>query len=101
MLDLHRHTGQRLSRCTCPNTRIPEDHPGPLLTDGTLRGRAAPELDIFEIGAMNSASLQAAPFDLNWEHDTDGVTVRLARLRVLVRSPERACRFIATAIKRR
>jgi beta-glucan synthesis-associated protein KRE6 len=36
--------GQRLSRCTCPG----ESHPGPVHSDGTYVGRAAPEIDIFE-----------------------------------------------------
>jgi hypothetical protein len=36
--------GQRLSRCTCDG----EDHPGPKLSDGTYRGRAAPEIDVIE-----------------------------------------------------
>lgn len=36
--------GQRLSRCTCDG----EIHPGPKHSDGTLVGRGAPEIDIFE-----------------------------------------------------
>ncbi len=36
--------GQKLSRCTCPG----ESHPGPVHSDGTYVGRAAPEIDIFE-----------------------------------------------------
>lgn len=36
--------GQRLSRCTCSG----ESHPGPVHSDGTFVGRAAPEIDIFE-----------------------------------------------------
>ena len=36
--------GQRLSRCTCEG----ESHPGPIHSDGTFVGRAAPEIDIFE-----------------------------------------------------
>lgn len=36
--------GQRLSRCTCGG----ESHPGPMHSDGTFVGRAAPEIDIFE-----------------------------------------------------
>jgi hypothetical protein len=36
--------GQRLSRCTCKG----ESHPGPVHSDGTYVGRAAPEIDIFE-----------------------------------------------------
>ncbi|KAJ3803416.1 beta-glucan synthesis-associated [Lentinula aff. detonsa] len=36
--------GQRLSRCTCPG----ESHPGPIHSDGSYVGRAAPEIDIFE-----------------------------------------------------
>lgn len=36
--------GQRLSRCTCPG----ESHPGPVHSDGSYVGRAAPEIDMFE-----------------------------------------------------
>jgi beta-glucanase (GH16 family) len=36
--------GQRLSRCSCPNS----PHPGPMHADGTYVGRSAPEIDIFE-----------------------------------------------------
>jgi hypothetical protein len=36
--------GQRLSACTCPG----EPHPGPIKSDGSFAGRAAPEIDIFE-----------------------------------------------------
>ena len=36
--------GQRLSRCTCPG----ESHPGPMYTDGSYMGRAAPEIDVVE-----------------------------------------------------
>jgi beta-glucanase (GH16 family) len=36
--------GQRLSRCTCAG----ESHPGPMHSDGTYVGRAAPEIDVFE-----------------------------------------------------
>lgn len=36
--------GQRLSRCTCKG----ESHPGPIHSDGTYVGRAAPEIDMFE-----------------------------------------------------
>lgn len=36
--------GQRLSACTCPG----ESHPGPIKSDGTYVGRAAPEIDVFE-----------------------------------------------------
>ncbi|KAJ9101837.1 hypothetical protein QFC21_003177 [Naganishia friedmannii] len=61
--------GQRLSRCTCSG----EDHPGPKLSDGTLRGRAAPEIDVIEAqievslatGEM-SQSLQLAPYDAGY-----------------------------------
>jgi len=36
--------GQKLSSCTCPG----EAHPGPILSDGSYVGRAAPEIDVFE-----------------------------------------------------
>lgn len=58
--------GQRLSACTCPN----ESHPGPMKSDGTLTGRSAPEIDLFEaqidtsrlVGTV-SQSAQWAPFN--------------------------------------
>lgn len=60
--------GQRLSRCTCKG----ESHPGPIHSDGTYVGRAAPEIDIFEaqissnlVGQV-SQSAQWAPFDAGY-----------------------------------
>ncbi|KIJ39366.1 glycoside hydrolase family 16 protein [Sphaerobolus stellatus SS14] len=68
--------GQRLSACTCPD----ESHPGPRLPDGRLRGRAAPEIDIFEaqvdttrmVGTV-SQSGQWAPFnnEYTWDNTTE------------------------------
>ncbi|GAC72977.1 hypothetical protein PANT_8c00007 [Moesziomyces antarcticus T-34] len=58
--------GQRLSACTCAG----EDHPGPILKDGSLRGRSAPEIDVFEaqvdgtLGLTVSQSMQTAPFNM-------------------------------------
>ncbi|SNX86107.1 related to KRE6 - beta-1,6-glucan synthetase [Melanopsichium pennsylvanicum] len=58
--------GQRLSACTCSG----EDHPGPLLKDGSWRGRSAPEIDVFEaqvdstLGLTVSQSMQTAPFNM-------------------------------------
>lgn len=60
--------GQRLSRCTCPNSK---EHPGPKHPDGSWVGRSAPEIDIIEAQASNKAgstghvsmSLQLAPYD--------------------------------------
>ncbi|PWN93590.1 SKN1-domain-containing protein [Acaromyces ingoldii] len=60
--------GQRLSACTCPQD-YPALHPGPLLPDGTLRGRSAPEIDVFEAQVSSakkmtvSQSGQWAPFN--------------------------------------
>ncbi|KAL0959642.1 hypothetical protein HGRIS_011344 [Hohenbuehelia grisea] len=63
--------GQRLSRCTCPG----EDHPGPHHDDGSLVGRAAPEIDCFEgkvrellKGAVGevSQSAQWAPYNAGY-----------------------------------
>ncbi|KAF8323063.1 glycoside hydrolase family 16 protein [Clavulina sp. PMI_390] len=60
--------GQRLSACTCPG----EHHPGPVNSDGTFKGRSAPEIDVFEaiinVNGANSfgqvsQSAQTAPFD--------------------------------------
>ncbi|PBK96428.1 glycoside hydrolase family 16 protein [Armillaria gallica] len=63
-------SGQRLSACTCPNS----DHPGPLLSSGSYRGRGAPEIDIFEAekdklattGQVVSQSAQFAPFSADY-----------------------------------
>ncbi|KAI0695120.1 glycoside hydrolase family 16 protein [Cytidiella melzeri] len=65
--------GQRLSRCTCTG----ESHPGPVHSDGTYVGRAAPEIDIFEatdiqisgdpITGQVSQSGQWAPFNAEYE----------------------------------
>ncbi|EJU00016.1 glycoside hydrolase family 16 protein [Dacryopinax primogenitus] len=63
--------GQRLSACTC----LGEDHPGPVLSDGSMAGRSAPEIDILEAqvfqdtltGAV-SQSVQMAPFDAYWQY---------------------------------
>jgi len=59
--------GQRLSRCSCPDS----DHPGPRHPDGSWVGRSAPEIDMLEATSNNgpgehgqaSMSLQIAPFD--------------------------------------
>lgn len=67
--------GQKLSSCTCPG----EDHPGPVLPDGSFRGRGAPEIDLFEStsahnGAQTSLSVQTAPFNAHYEYrNTSGV----------------------------
>lgn len=67
--------GQRLSRCTCPDS---DDHPGPKHADGTWVGRSAPEIDIIEAQASNgrnakghvSMSSQLAPFDSGYNLTT-------------------------------
>ncbi|KAG2105113.1 beta-glucan synthesis-associated protein-domain-containing protein [Suillus discolor] len=58
--------GQRLSRCTCKG----KSHPGPLHSDGTFVGRAAPDVDMFEaqitgvpLTGQVSQSAQWAPFN--------------------------------------
>ena len=72
--------GQRLSACTCQN----ESHPGPLKPDGTLTGRAAPEIDLFEaqvdgtrmLGTV-SQSAQWAPFDhsYTWQNTSNNLII--------------------------
>lgn len=72
--------GQRLSACTCPN----ESHPGPLKPDGSLTGRSAPEIDLFEaqidssrfIGTV-SQSAQWAPFNQGyiWKNTSDNLII--------------------------
>lgn len=60
--------GQRLSSCTCPG----DDHPGPIMPDGSYKARAAPEIDIIEaqvgggVGHV-SQSGQFAPFNAHYE----------------------------------
>ncbi|KAF7320123.1 Glycoside hydrolase family 16 protein [Mycena kentingensis (nom. inval.)] len=70
--------GQRLSRCTCPG----ESHPGPIHSDGTYVGRAAPEIDIFEAQISNGAgqvsqSCQWAPFnnEYKWFNTSDNLII--------------------------
>ncbi|KAF8890771.1 beta-glucan synthesis-associated protein SKN1 [Infundibulicybe gibba] len=65
--------GQRLSACTCPG----ESHPGPMRSDGSYVGRAAPEIDIFEAtieGGHGKVSMSAqwAPFnaEYKWRNTT-------------------------------
>ncbi|OJA19336.1 hypothetical protein AZE42_00442 [Rhizopogon vesiculosus] len=75
--------GQRLSRCTCTG----ESHPGPIHSDGTYVGRAAPEIDIFEaqilenpgepLIAQVSQSAQWAPFNTGyiWKNTSDNEVI--------------------------
>lgn len=58
-------SGQRLSACTCPSD-YPELHPGPLLPDGSLRGRAAPEIDIFEAQVDSSKDKMTVSQSAQW-----------------------------------
>ncbi|KAJ3570177.1 hypothetical protein NP233_g4569 [Leucocoprinus birnbaumii] len=70
--------GQRLSACTCPG----ESHPGPVRSDGTYVGRAAPEIDVFEatiaggIGQV-SQSAQWAPYNAGykWLNNSDNLII--------------------------
>ncbi|RXW17936.1 hypothetical protein EST38_g7922 [Candolleomyces aberdarensis] len=70
--------GQRLSSCTCPG----ESHPGPVRSDGTYVGRAAPEIDVFEAiveGGQGqiSQSSQWAPYNAGyrWDNTTDNYKI--------------------------
>ncbi|KAF8807739.1 glycoside hydrolase family 16 protein [Phlegmacium glaucopus] len=72
--------GQKLSRCTCKG----ESHPGPVHSDGTYVGRAAPEIDVFEaqVNAITltgsvSQSAQWAPFNAgyHWFNTTDNLNI--------------------------
>ncbi|EMD40941.1 glycoside hydrolase family 16 protein [Gelatoporia subvermispora B] len=72
--------GQRLSRCTCPG----ESHPGPMHSDGTFVGRAAPEIDMFEaqitgepLTGQVSQSAQWAPFNAGyiWKNTSDNEVI--------------------------
>ncbi|KAF8893334.1 glycoside hydrolase family 16 protein [Infundibulicybe gibba] len=80
--------GQRLSRCTCPG----EDHPGPMHSDGTFVGRAAPEIDIFEaqieektLIAGVSQSSQWAPFNerYKWLNTSENLQINNASISYL------------------
>ncbi|KAI6026982.1 glycoside hydrolase family 16 protein [Pisolithus marmoratus] len=70
--------GQRLSACTCPG----ESHPGPMHSNGSYVGRAAPEIDIFEatvdggVGRV-SQSAQWAPFNAGylWSNTSDNFKI--------------------------
>ncbi|KAF8167744.1 beta-glucan synthesis-associated protein [Crassisporium funariophilum] len=73
--------GQRLSRCTCKG----ESHPGPVHSDGTYVGRAAPEIDVFEAQVSGdplptghvSQSSQWAPFNNEyiWFNTSDNLII--------------------------
>ncbi|KAG6874469.1 hypothetical protein C0995_010379 [Termitomyces sp. Mi166 len=72
--------GQRLSRCTCKG----ESHPGPVHTDGSYVGRAAPEIDVFEalvnaeqFAGQVSQSSQWAPFNENyiWKNTSSNLII--------------------------
>ncbi|TFK67254.1 glucosidase [Pluteus cervinus] len=69
--------GQRLSACTCPG----ESHPGPVRSNGSYVGRAAPEIDIFEAiidgGGRVSMSSQWAPFNAayEWQNTTANLKI--------------------------
>ncbi|KAF7324806.1 Beta-glucan synthesis-associated protein [Mycena kentingensis (nom. inval.)] len=79
--------GQRLSRCTCPG----ESHPGPIHSDGTYVGRAAPEIDVFEaqisddFGGQVSQSGQWAPFNAAyvWFNTSDNLVINDPSISVL------------------
>ncbi|KAG8950626.1 hypothetical protein FRC04_007250 [Tulasnella sp. 424] len=67
--------GQRLSACTCQG----EIHPGPQNSDGSFKGRSAPEIDVFEAQvaatgvAHVSQSAQFAPYnaEYKWDNSSD------------------------------
>ncbi|KAF5353241.1 hypothetical protein D9756_007896 [Leucocoprinus leucothites] len=70
--------GQRLSACTCPG----ESHPGPVRSDGSYVGRAAPEIDVFEATLDNgigkvSQSSQWAPYNAGykWLNNSDNLII--------------------------
>jgi len=67
--------GQRLSACTCPG----ESHPGPMRSDGSYVGRAAPEIDVLEATVTDgigyvSLSAQFAPFNARYQFDNNNNT---------------------------
>ncbi|KAL1677314.1 glycoside hydrolase family 16 protein [Schizophyllum commune] len=83
--------GQKLSRCTCPG----EEHPGPMHSDGTYVGRAAPEIDVIEAQVAQgpngrmvhdvSQSLQLAPFNeaYTWFNTSETLVIPNATMSAL------------------
>ncbi|KAG2156292.1 glycoside hydrolase family 16 protein [Suillus clintonianus] len=80
--------GQRLSRCTCKG----ESHPGPMHSDGTFVGRAAPEIDMFEaqitgepLTGQVSQSAQWGPFNAGyiWKNTSDNEIIPNPSITVL------------------
>lgn len=72
--------GQRVGACTCPNTNVPTDHPGP----SPSKGRGAPEIDVIEaqIDTVNlegqaSQSFQIAPFNAGYQFNNDSSAVQI------------------------
>ncbi|KIJ29670.1 glycoside hydrolase family 16 protein, partial [Sphaerobolus stellatus SS14] len=72
--------GQRVSACTCANTNVPADHPGP----SPSKGRGAPEIDVIEaqIDTTNregqaSQSFQVAPFNALYQFDNSSSAVNI------------------------
>ncbi|PPQ64906.1 hypothetical protein CVT24_008246 [Panaeolus cyanescens] len=70
--------GQKLSACTCPG----ESHPGPMRSDGSYVGRAAPEIDVIEAlvdseGGKVSLSAQWAPYNAgyNWLNTSSNMII--------------------------
>ncbi|KAJ8597400.1 glycoside hydrolase family 16 protein [Rhizopogon salebrosus TDB-379] len=72
--------GQRLSRCTCKG----ESHPGPIHSDGSYVGRAAPEIDMFEaqitgepLTGQVSQSAQWGPFNAGyiWQNTSNNEVI--------------------------
>ncbi|KAF9476634.1 glycoside hydrolase family 16 protein [Pholiota conissans] len=68
--------GQKLSACTCKG----ESHPGPVRSDGTYVGRAAPEIDVLEAivtDGVGQASLSAqwAPYNAEYKLNSTGNNV--------------------------
>lgn len=50
----------RAAACTCPG----ESHPGPVRSDGTYVGRAAPEIDVFEATVIQGVKGQVSCLSL-------------------------------------
>jgi beta-glucanase (GH16 family) len=72
--------GQRLSRCSCPDS----SHPGPMHSDGSYVGRSAPEIDVFEaqitgtpLTGQVSQSGQWGPFNAayQWFNTTENLII--------------------------
>ncbi|GAA5848788.1 hypothetical protein JCM9279_002946 [Rhodotorula babjevae] len=70
--DLSWLSGQRFSRCTCPEET---DHPGPQFANGTWKGRGAAEIDILEATVEPATGLGHVSMSAQWAPFNPGYRV--------------------------